>query len=558
MFSFCNIFLSLGNSVKTIQMRNSCLPLLILALLLSACSTVPVDNQVDAAGDAELRYSTRLGSTQPENTPASQEEISTTAHLETTGQHDDIWARIRSKLSINRKLAHPTTRAKLEFYATKQEFLDRVAERAAPYIYYIVEELEKRHMPLDLALLPIVESAYQPFAHSPSRASGIWQFIPSTGKLYGLKQTWWYDGRRDIVAATGAALSYLQKLHQEFNGDWLLALAAYNAGERNVGRAVERSRGAGKTGDFWSLQLTNETLGYVPSLMAVAEIIANPEKYNITLKPIPNQPYFEIIDAGSQIDLATVSQLSGMSMDEIYLLNPGINKWATDPEGPHHLLIPRSKAAAFRQNLAALPEADRIQWQQAEVKHGDTLGAIATRYRTDINTLKQINHLKSNSIRAGHTLLIPASKQPLPQYSLSQDVRSFNKLKPSGDGQRIVYTVKRGDSLWDISLSYGVSIDQLCAWNDLTPQSILKPGRRLTVWANQNAATLPAAALTVKNDTQQHITYTVKAGDSLWQIARRHGVSVEHLQKWNSLDKQGRLNPGQTLDIYIGTPPADV
>jgi membrane-bound lytic murein transglycosylase D len=539
-------------------MRKLYLPVIIAALFLGACSNTPTREQTGSSRIPHDTHDTPSIAHIPGTDSIENPATDATAGTEKDAvEYDDIWVRIQKNLSITRNLSHPSTRSKLKFYSTKQQFMDRIAERATPYIYYIVEELEKRNMPLDLALLPIVESAYQPFAHSPSRAAGIWQFIPGTGKHYGLKQNAWYDGRRDIVASTDAALNYLQKLHNDFNGDWLLALAAYNAGEGNVGRAVAQSVGKGKNGDFWSLQLKNETLGYVPSLMAVAEIVANPEKYNISLKPIANKPYFEIVDTGGQIDLATVAQLTGLSLEEIYILNPGINKWATDPDGPHHLLIPVNKAAGFRQQLAALPQEERMKWQMIEIRNGDTLAAIAGRYRTDVNTIKSINNLKNNNIHAGRTLLIPVSRQPLEQYALSQDARSFSNLKRSRDGQSMTYTIKRGDNLWDIGQRYGVTVEQLCAWNGLSKNSVLTPGKTLTLWSSVKAEIIPVAAYTVSSEKQEHITYTVKQGDSLWIIARRHGVSVDQLQKWNGLNKRATLRPGQNLDIYTGTPPAD-
>ncbi|MCH9049085.1 MAG: transglycosylase SLT domain-containing protein [Proteobacteria bacterium] len=277
-----------------------------------------------------------------------------------------------SGLTLTRNISEKTTASKLAWFTRNQAYLDRVSGRAEPYLYYIVEELEKRNMPLDLALLPIVESAYNPFAYSRSRASGIWQFMPSTGRIYGLKQNWWYDGRRDIVAATGAALNYLQKLHQEFDGDWLLALAAYNSGEGNVGKAIRRNKKAGKPTDFFSLRLPRETRGYVPSLLAVAEIVSNPGKYKITLKPIANTRYFKQVDINSQIDLATAGELSELSIEELYTLNPGFNRWATDPEGPHRLLIPVDKVTAFENKLATLSSDERIKWQQHKIKKGES------------------------------------------------------------------------------------------------------------------------------------------------------------------------------------------
>jgi len=490
----------------------------------------------------------------------SNSVISETSERLTT-QEADVWKRIGSGLTLTRNISEKTTASKLAWFARNQAYLDRVSGRAEPYLYYIVEELEKRNMPLDLALLPIVESAYNPFAYSRSRASGIWQFIPGTGRIYGLKQNWWYDGRRDIVAATGAALNYLQKLHQEFNGDWLLALAAYNSGEGNVGKAIKRNKKAGKPTDFFSLRLPRETRGYVPSLLAVAEIVSNPGKYKITLKPIANIRYFKQVDINGQIDLATAGELSELSIEELYTLNPGFNRWATDPEGPHRLLIPVDKVTAFENKLATLSFDDRIKWQQHKIKKGESLGLIATKYRTDVSTLKQVNRLRSNTIRTGHSLLIPTAQKPLKHYSLSLDSRRYKGLKRSGDGQRYVYTIKRGDNLWDIGRHYGISVKQLCAWNGLSSRSILRPGKKLEIWVEEETDKTAKVVHVVSNETSdgnpQLVSYTVLDGDSLWLISQRFGVSVKQIKKWNSLAKNRYIKPGQVLDIYLGTPPKD-
>lgn len=543
------------------------LVILISVLFLSACETTVFrqtpDNATVAAEQSETaNILIRAGQLTADSNIEYERETETVdkilVELPETPAH--LWQRIADGLTIPRDISRRTVSSRIEFYANNQEYLDRITERATPYLYHIVEELEKRNMPLDLALLPIVESAYQPFAYSRSHASGIWQFIPSTGRHYGLKQNWWYDGRRDIISATHAALKYLEKLHKDFDGNWLLALASYNTGERNVQRAIRRNQKKGKPTDFWSLKLPRETRGYVPSLIAIAEIVSDPDKYRVTLNRIPDEPFFEIIDAGGQIDLATVSELTGMTMEEIYTLNPGINKWATDPNGPHHLLIPLDKAGEFKQKLAALPDEERVKWDLYEVKQGDTLGRIAYQYRTDLKSLKKINKLRGNMIRVGQKLMIPTSKQPFEKYSLSQDARMYNGLKRTGDGKRLVYTIRKGDTLWDISRDYGVTVNQLCAWNGIQPRTILRPGGELVVWSKDKdyAKVIPVSTQKTSFDGEsRRINYTVKSGDSLWLIARRHGVTVNELQKWNSLKKKTLLKPGQNLDIYIGQAPTD-
>jgi membrane-bound lytic murein transglycosylase D len=535
--------------------------LLFPVLFLNACSsTSPRDDAGIAHQDSADINHTSPGSDIDESTEPSSTaiaaEIEQQAHKET-----DVWKRIGSDLRLTRDISEKTTASKLAWFARNQAYIDRVSDRATPYLYYIVEELEKRDMPLELALLPIVESAYNPFAYSPSRASGIWQFIPNTGKHYGLKQNWWYDGRRDIVAATDAALNYLQKLHKDFNGDWMLALAAYNSGEGNVARAIRRNKKAGKAIDFFSLRLPRETRGYVPSLLAISEIVANPEKYNVTIKPIKNEQYFEQVDINSQIDLATAAELSGLSIEELYTLNPGFNRWATDPIGPHRLLIPVANTPAFKNELASLSSADRIKWQQHKIQKGESLGRIATHYRTDVSTLKQINRIKGNTIRTGHSLLIPAAQKPLKHYSLSLDSRRYKGLKSVGDGQRYVYTIKRGDNLWDIGRHYGISVKQLCAWNDISSKSILRPGKKLEIWVEEEtektAKVVHVAANQISGSKPGHISYQVLEGDSLWLISQQFGVSVNQIKKWNNLTNKRYIKPGQLLDIYTGTPPKD-
>lgn len=554
-------------------MQKSLKPIfLFLFFFLTACSlTPPLDSVSNGSKNpqqtSENHHTKRQHSTpdhiteSAKHTSVNSADNEKTVIQESIDQETDVWKRIAGGLELTRDITEKTTASKLAWFARNPEYLDRVADRAEPYLYYIVQELEKRGMPLDLALLPIVESAYHPFAYSPSRASGIWQFIPGTGRVYGLKQNWWYDGRRDIVAATDAALNYLQKLHNEFDGDWLLALAAYNSGEGNVGRSIRRNKKAGKPIDFFSLKLPRETRGYVPSLLAVAEIISDPGKYKLAIKPIANNQHFKQVAIGSQIDLATAAELSELSIEEMYTLNPGFNRWATDPKGPHRLLIPVDKADAFKNKLDSLPDDERIKWQQHVIKKGESLGLIATRYRTEVATLKQINRLNGNTIRAGHSLLIPTAQKPLKHYSLSLDSRRYKDLKPAGDGKRFVYTIKRGDNLWDIGRHYGISVKQLCAWNNISSRAILRPGKKLDIWItegdDQNARAIPVVANKTTDDGTRHIRYTVLEGDSLWLISQQFGVPVAHIKKWNNLAKKRYIKPGQVLDIYTGKPPKD-
>jgi membrane-bound lytic murein transglycosylase D len=528
-------------------------------MVLAACTTAPINQQHE-----EVTSISNLGD---EVAPTPVRIISETPVIPTVRpvlspdkEIDDIWKKIRNNLQLDRHLNNKSVKERIAWYARNQEYLNRVAQRATPYIYHIVQELEKNNMPLDLALLPVVESAYQPFAYSRSHASGIWQFIPGTGKMYGLKQNWWYDGRRDIVAATKAALAYLEKLNKQFHGDWQHALASYNSGERNVERSIKRNIAANKETDFFSLRLPRETRGYIPSLLAIAEIVAAPEKYGIKLTPIPNEPYFEKIDISGQLDLSTAAELMGLSMDELYTLNPGFNRWATDPEGPHYLLVPINKKQHFVTGLSTIPTEQRMSWKQHIIKSGESLSQIAEKYKTSVTTIRETNKIRGNLIRAGHSLVIPTSKEPGKFYTLSLENRWLGGLKREGNGDKYIYTVRKGDSLWIIGRRYDVTINQLCDWNGIKSRSLLRPGQKITLWvptpgekSSEDAATNTLVKTNYSRNEEGHIRYTVKKGDSLWLISRNFGVTIGQLQEWNKLPNGKHLQPGQTL-VLLNAP----
>lgn len=537
-------------------MRCSGLPAIVIsvAFLLSACAQQPLQKTTGTLPETATAIEQPPEQVEyivpePERYPEYEEEVATVeSDPEPLAQRRDLWEKIGANLNLPRHLGHRSVKGRLAWYAKNQKYLDRVAERSRPYLYHVVSEVEKRGMPLELALLPIVESAFHPFAYSRSHASGIWQFIPSTGKIYGLKQNWWYDGRRDIVAATRAALDYLEKLNREFDGDWLLALAAYNTGERNVARAIRRNRKAGKPTDFFSLRLPRETRGYVPSLLAVAELVANPEQHGIAWQPVPDQQYFAQVNTERQIDLAVAADLAGLNMDELYTLNPGFNRWATDPRGPHRLLVPVAAEQAFTEKLAALPPDERVNWESHRIKKGETLAGIAARYRTSVASLKSMNNLRSDVIHQGDILRVAAPKEALKHYTLSVDGRRMRGLRDTGDGKKFIYTVRRGDTLWDIGRHYGVSVKQLTSWNGISRRGILRPGQKLTLWFAESGKK-KAEAVTAK-PASDPFHYTVKKGDSLWSIAKKFNVTVKQLLAWNNLRKNKFLYPDQKITVY--------
>jgi membrane-bound lytic murein transglycosylase D len=466
----------------------------------------------------------------------------------------DIWTRIRDGYSLeiidNRRI-----KRNLEWFASHKAYLQRVVDRASPYMRLIVDELQSRGMPTEIALLPVVESAFQPFAYSHGRAAGLWQFVPGTGRRYGLKQTWWYDGRRDIAEGTRAALDYLQYLHKHFNGDWLLALAAYNSGEGTVARAIKRNKRRGKPTDYWSLNLPRETEGYVPKLLAISALVANPPAYGVLLDSIPDEPYLTTVEVGSQIDLDLAAELAGISLEEIYLYNPGFNRWATDPKGPHRLLVPIENAELFTENLAQYPTSQRIKWIRHRVRSGEVLGTLADKYHTTVSMIRSVNRMHSNRLRIGQHLTIPVARKSLRRYSLSANQRLAAVKNRSHDGYKLEYQVQEGDTLWDIARKYDVGVRQLAKWNGMAPRDPLLPGTKLVIWTTDQkkvSAINPANFVhPFADDTTRRIGYIVRNGDSLARISQRFRVSINSLKRWNKLDGNKYLQPGQRITLYV-------
>ena len=463
-----------------------------------------------------------------------------------TNDIPDIWNRVRSGFSIADTTNNPRLLSELKWYAKHQKYLDRVVERSEPFLHYVLNEAEKRNLPTELVLLPIVESAYQTFAYSHGRASGIWQFIPSTGKIYGLKQNWWYDGRRDVYASTQAALKYLENLNREFKGNWLHALAAYNSGSGTVRRAIRKNKKRGKPTDFWNLKLPKETQAYVPKLLALKRLIANPADYGITLNCVDDTPYFEAVDINAQLDLAMAAEMAQIDLDRLYQLNPAFNHWATAPYGPHRLLIPVDKAEVFKENLAQIPKAERIKWKRHKIKDGQTLSHIADRYSVSVKSLKRLNNLRSTSIRAGKYLVIPVSSRKLSDYNLTAYQRKKTLQNINRKGNKVTHTVQRGDTFWDLSRTYKVKSHSIARWNGMAIRDKLREGQKLVIWTK----TPVSKSASNGRNTIQRISYRVRNGDSLYLIAQKFNVGIKDLKRWNSLTSK-YLQPGQKIKLYV-------
>lgn len=452
----------------------------------------------------------------------------------------DLWQRIRNGFHLEDS-DEAMVADHLAWFADHPLHLERVVSRSEPFLHLIVDAVEARDLPTELALLPAVESGFEPFAYSQGQAAGIWQFIPGTGRRFGLRQDWWYDGRRDIVESTRAALDYLEALHERFD-DWLLAIAAYNCGEGNVIKAIALNRRRGEPADFWHLDLPNETRAYVPQLLALARVVRNPEPYGLSLAPIENQPVLRQVDTDGPIDLAKAADLAGISIEDLYRLNPAFNRWATAPEGPHRLLLPIGQAERFEQQLAAMPPEERMHWTRHRIQKGETLLGIAARYDTEVKVLKSVNHLQNNRIRTGAHLLVPKAVRNLDEYALSQ----ANRLASAADaeGANLEHPVQAGESLWTIARRYDVTIAQLCMWNGLSRNDTLATGRTLRI--------RPADAAPDRHSpTTRRITYTVRSGESLWDISQRFQVSIAALRRWNDLPDRQYLQPGQKLLVYV-------
>lgn len=395
---------------------------------------------------------------------------------------NDLWDRIRAGYDL------PAVQSKHveeyeRWFSSRPEYIDRLVKRATPYLYHITVQVEQRNMPMEIALLPAIESAYKPHALSSAKAVGLWQFIPSTGKYYGLKQNWWYDGRKDIYASTNAALNYLEKLNRDFDGDWSLALASYNAGEGTVSRAMKANKRAGKPTNYTALKLRSETRRYVPKLIALSNIIKNPEKYGLKINKIPNRPHFSVVHLGSQVELGVVADATNIRIEELEMLNPGIKRWATDPKGPHHLLVPVGSSAIVADALAGIPQHKRVHWAHYRVKKGDTLGAIAKRHGITVSSLKKTNNLKSSRLQINQNLLMPQGKSYRSAKSKSYKKTSSHprSRSASSDSPKII-SVKKGDTLWSLSRRYKVTLNELTRWNKISSSALLFKGQKLKIW----------------------------------------------------------------------------
>ena len=462
----------------------------------------------------------------------------------------NLWSYIanQQKLEINN---NPRIQQQLGWFKKHPDYLTRISERAQPYLYLVVQEIEKEGLPIEIALLPIVESAYYPFSYSHGTAVGVWQFIPSTGRLYGLDQDWWHEDRRHILNSTRAAARYLKDLSKMFNGDWMLAVAAYNAGPGRIQNAVKINQKAGKQTDYWSLDLPKETEKYIPKLLALSMITKEPEKFGQQLTPIDNSKFLEVVELNSQFDLALIAQWTGLSIDEIYTYNPGLRRWATPVSLPYELLLPVSTVKSFEDNLEKAGKMPRISWLRHQIKSGDSLIYLAKKYKTTVDQIRSVNELQSDLIRAGEYLIVPLAQENEGYYSLSEKQREKSRLNTEKNAEKIIYKVVSGDSLWKIAVQFDTTVNNLVRWNQIDLFSPLRIDKELVIWVEDSNKTGLAEITRTGIDIDTKITYMVRAGDNLSKIASKYSVKVKDVLSWNNIKESQILKPGQKLLIKV-------
>ncbi len=510
---------------------------LVILLLLAGCAAPPGRDTSIRPSSGEAPVTARESVSESSREHGGPERRS--------AESGDLWPLLRANLRLDHETNRRNVQSRMRWYASKKGYLQRSTERGQPYLYHIFRELEKRDMPAELALLPIVESAFQPYAESPMRAVGLWQFIPETGRRYGLRKNWWKEGRRDVVAATRAALDYLQHLNDMFDGDWLLSMAAYNAGEVRVSKAIKKNQRNNKGTDFWSLRLPNETRGYVTSLLAVSALVKDPEPFNVQLAPVEARPYFVPIELDQPLDLALAAKLANMDVDALRTLNPAIRRWLIPANT--RLLLPVDRQQLFGEALDQTPE--RVRWIKHRLQKKESLPQLAARHLLDANTLAQLNGLDKPHARTGQELRIPKMMYPERDYHSKRYRRGFEKSKPSKIGSPNKHIVRKGESFWSIARRYGTSINKLRLWNPGIPSKALRLGQKLNLWV-KTTGTGNVSRKASQRESQGKITrYQVTKGDTLWDIAQREETSVQRIAALNGISSTRPIRVGQKLKL---------
>ena len=440
--------------------------------------------------------------------------------------YEDIWEYI---LSNNPENKEAYINERILFYMNMHlkdaDKFEQYLNDSYYFIYYVIKELEKEKLPLELALIPYIESNYDPFSISSSGAVGMWQFMPKTGRLYELNKTWWNEDRHDPYRSTEAAVDYLKYLYERFNRDVYLTLAAYNAGPTLLSRRINQNKRRGLETDFWSLNLPNQTKEYVPKYIALKELIFNSEKYELTLPEIPHKPVVQKIIIPGQVEVITLSAFLDIKPELLYKLNAGYTKWASAPKDQSIFYIPIEKYYLFESEDNPFRDTNQINWISHIVESGDSLWALASKYDTEVRIIKQINYLNNDLLSIGSTLLIPLSKS------------KSNTFIPYE-----MHIVSEGDTLWDIARTYNLQVSDLANMNSINENSYLQLGQQLTI-GNKNIH----RNIESKKRT---ILYSIKQGDNLYKISELFDVTIKSIKDINNFEDD-TLMPGQIIKIAI-------
>ena len=487
--------------------------LTLLTLIISACATVSNSDVILLDSKPINAKNAKIVENQLNETPI------------------DIWERIRRELTIkipDDQIA--ATSIYRERLYKNQSAVNRISKSGQRYLFHTLSRAQELDLPVELALLPFVESEFDPYAKSVDGATGIWQFMPATGKEWGLKSNWWYDGKKDVLASTEAALKFLSYLHQKFDEDWLLAMAAYNTGPTRVNRAIKKNKTQDKGIRFWDLDLPKETTAYVPKLLVLCELINNPKSFEVNLPSIANRPYFQRVKIPGQLDLMQAADLAGLKPETIYELNPGFNQWATDPSGPHYLLLPIGVSDRFITQLESLDENDLVRWDRYKIRRGDSLSRIASRYKIEVAVLKEINGMNDDLIIAGKEIMVPRGSAWADKQSPREQL----------------YIVLKGDTLWNISRKFKVSIEDLVLWNELNLEKPLQINQEIKIFSRYERIRqdLPSREL-------RTMLYPVKSGDTISRIASKFEISPQKIQEWNEIEDVSKIFPGQVLKLFL-------
>ena len=443
-----------------------------------------------------------------------------------TRQYKDVWDFIKqNNTSQNTNILNDQVLSYMNMHLMDLDKFDEYLNDSYYFLYFVIQELEKNNLPLELAILPYIESNYDPFSISSSGAVGIWQFMPRTGRLYQLDRSWWNEDRHDPFRSTEAAVKYLKYLYQRFDQNIYLTLAAYNAGPSLLDRRINQNKRRGMDTDFWSLNVPVQTKNYVPKYIALRELILNSDNYGIKLPQIPYEPVVKKISIPGQVEVLTLSEYLDIKPELLYKLNAGYTKWASAPENESVFYIPSEKYILFEDEDNPFKNSNQINWISHIVQSGDSLWSLASKYDTEVKIIKKINYLNNDLLSINDTLLIPLSKS------------KSNNFIPYE-----MYIVSEGDTLWSIAKEYNIEIRDLSRMNSIDENSYLQLGQQLSI-GNKNIHRN-------MESKKRTILYSVKQGDNLFKISELFDVSIRSIEEINNF-KNATLMPGQIIKVAI-------